>query len=132
ASYNPDLDEYDMKAATQPPPKETEDVADRTAVCQILHLAGRVSAGGDAHVVHHYAHLIQDMESELSNASRALLHQHTRRRRSSQDLGEDSSKEKLSERTASTGLLDDEWCTLESSREVEEDDDDWLLVAVQA
>ena len=86
---------------------------------QILHLAGRITAGGEVHVIQHYAKLIQEMEANLSSAGRALLHQQTR--------GDASHGRKPSLATAST-CTDEEWESVETVIEVEED---WLLLHVQ-
>ena len=90
------------------------------AVNQILHLAGRVAAGGELHVIRHYAKLIQEMEANLSSAGRALLlHQQT--------LRDANHGRKPSLATAST-CTDEEWESIETVVEVEED---WLLLNVR-
>ena len=91
------------------------------AVNQIRHLAGRVTAGGEIHVIQHYAKVIQDMEANLSSAGRALLRQQTR--------GDANHVRKPSLATAST-CTDEDWESVETVVEVE-DEDDWLLLNVQ-
>ncbi|CAE7429547.1 unnamed protein product [Symbiodinium natans] len=121
AQYSPEDDDYDMTASTRPPQSGEEHVADLQAVNQILHLAGRVTAGGEIHVIQHYAKVIQDMEANLSSAGRALLRQQTR--------GDANHVRKPSLATAST-CTDEDWESVETVVEVE-DEDDWLLLNVQ-
>ncbi|CAE7429566.1 unnamed protein product [Symbiodinium natans] len=121
AQYSPEDDDYDMTAATRPPQSGEEHVADLQAVNQIRHLAGRVTAGGEIHVIQHYAKVIQDMEANLSSAGRALLRQQTR--------GDANHVRKPSLATAST-CTDEDWESVETVVEVE-DEDDWLLLNVQ-